>query len=173
MTNSNFDGYLKNLFQSNLIRFANWDIDKAVMPNNVTGVYIIIENSKFIYAAMAKRVTQTRRPIGSDNKPKGLLRRLGKHASGNRGGNMFCVYVCDRFIVPYLTIDEMNCLKNGTLKLDGKHGKIKKYIRSNFSYKYLVIENLENTKKIEKILRKGKTSLGKPLLNPSKDNSEN
>jgi hypothetical protein len=39
-------------------------------------------------------------------KAKRLWTRLNSHASGRRSGDQFCVYVCDRFVVPALSVDQ-------------------------------------------------------------------
>ena len=39
--------------------------------------------------------------------------RLKSHASGRRSGDQFCIYICDRFVVPTLTGEELAALAAG------------------------------------------------------------
>ena len=64
---------------------------------------------------------------------KGLWERLNSHASGRRSGDQFCVYICDRFIVPHLTDNERNALAGGTLSLDTM---TRAFIREELSFRF-------------------------------------
>jgi hypothetical protein len=45
---------------------------------------------------------------------RGLWTRLNAHASGRRSGDQFCVYICNRFVVPELTPSQQRELAAGT-----------------------------------------------------------
>jgi len=51
-------------------------------------------------------------------KAKDLWTRLNSHASGRRSGDQFCVYVCDRFVVPALSVAQQAQIAEGRLALD-------------------------------------------------------
>ena len=42
-------------------------------------------------------------PPDEPKKAKGLWTRLNSHAIGRSSGDQFCVYACDRFVVPHLS----------------------------------------------------------------------
>ena len=83
------------------------------------GVYTIWDADRFIYVGMAGRGLRPEDLDSPDEprKAKGLRDRLNSHASGRRSGDQFCVYVCDRFVVPTLTVDQQAQIANGQLAL--------------------------------------------------------
>lgn len=158
-----FNNYVKKLKGPGKRRFSNWDTIKKEIPNNTAGVYTIWRKTEFIYVGMAKKPSKTVKT----NEANGLRRRIGKHASGHRGGNMFCVYVGDRFIVPELTDHEIGTLRSGDLKLDGVLGRIRVFIRTNLTFHYITTNNTKTASDLEMSIKRGETTLGKPLLNPA------
>ena len=99
-------------------RFSDWP--SLVVPRVAAGVYTIWDHDRFIYVGMAGRGLSAEDIDAPDEpvKAKGLLSRLHSHATGRRSGDQFCVYVCDRFIVPHLTGEQQSQLADGDLSLD-------------------------------------------------------
>jgi predicted GIY-YIG superfamily endonuclease len=61
-----------------------------------------------------------------------LRERLNAHASGRRSGDQFCVYVCDRFVVPALTFGQQAEVGRGELSLDRL---TREYVRQQLTYR--------------------------------------
>jgi hypothetical protein len=93
---------------------------------------------------------------------KGLWTRLNAHASGNRSGDQFCVYVGDRFVVPELTRSQQQ-LAAGTLSLDGL---IRAFVRERLAYRFVVTADGTEAARLEGAVRRGALPTGKPYLNP-------
>jgi hypothetical protein len=86
------------------------------VPKVAAGVYTIWEHSRLIYVGMAGRGL-TAEHIKAPDEPrtaKGPWTRLNSHASGRRSGDQFCVYVCDRFVVPQLSDEQQVQIGDGT-----------------------------------------------------------
>jgi len=64
-------------------------------------------------------------------KAKDLWTRLNSHASGRRSGDQFCVYVCDRFVVPALSVAQQAQIAEGRLALDKLTREL---IRDRYAY---------------------------------------
>ena len=77
---------------------------------------------------------------------KNLQGRLSQHASGTRSGDKFCV--CgDRLVMPKLGIDQMKGVFSGEYSLDDA---IKAFVRSQLSYRYLVVTDDPTARALEK-----------------------
>ena len=109
--------------------FADWP--NREIPKGKPGVYLIYQGDHLIYVGMAK---------------KNLLGRLTQHARGNRSGDQFCVYLGDRLVMPKLGIDQMKDLFSGELSLDHE---IKKFVRSQLSYRYLLVKDDPTARALE------------------------
>src|SRR6266849_2764751 len=143
------DDLLKTLAAAPQQRFADWR--NANVPL-VTGVYLIWDRDQhLLYVGMA----------GSKN--GNLRKRLGSHARGGRGGDQFCLYVFDRFVLPLLTAEEIRKAADDRISLDAKTGD---YIRTNYSYSFVTTENTDDARALEARAQHGVPSIGKPLLNP-------
>jgi hypothetical protein len=97
---------LRSLESGKSYRFSDWPNESV--PNVTAGVYTIWDDDRFIYVGMAGRGLGAE-DLDSPDEPRkteGLRNRLNSHASGRRSGDQFCVYVCDRFVVPRLTVDQ-------------------------------------------------------------------
>ena len=101
--------------------FADWP--NREIPKGQPGVYLVYQGTKWIYIGMSF---------------KNLQSRLNQHASGRRSGDQFCVYLGDRLVMPKLGIDQMKDLFSGELSLDHE---IKKFVRSQLSYRYLLVKD--------------------------------
>jgi hypothetical protein len=78
-------------------------------------------------------------------------------------GDQFCVYVCDRFVVPSLTRSQQQQLAAGTLSLDGL---IRAFVRERLAYRFVVTAAGTEAARLEGAVRRGALSAGKPYLNP-------
>ncbi|MDA0723575.1 MAG: GIY-YIG nuclease family protein [Verrucomicrobia bacterium] len=109
--------------------FADWP--NREIPKGKPGVYLIYQGVRLIYVGKAK---------------KNLLGRLTQHARGHRSGDQFCVYLGDRLVMPKLGIDQMKDLFSGELSLDHE---IKKFVRSQLSYRYLIVKDDPTARTLE------------------------
>lgn len=98
-----------------------------------------------------------------DLKRRGLWTRLDSHASGRRSGDQFCVYVCDRLIVPDLTREQQQKIRVGALSLDAL---TRDFIRANFVHRYVVTPDSVTAFAIERDVQRGILAAGNPFLNP-------
>ena len=78
---------------------------------------------------------------------KNLQSRLSQHASGRRSGDQFCVYVSDRLVMKNLTDEQIKGISQGTYSLDHQ---IRDFIRTELSYRYLLVEDDPTTRVLEK-----------------------
>lgn len=49
---------------------------------------------------------------------EGLASRLRSHASGRRSGDQFCVYVADHYVLPELTREQVEAIRDSRLSMD-------------------------------------------------------
>jgi hypothetical protein len=83
--------------------------------------------------------------------------------SGRRSGDQFCVYLCDRFVVPALTPSQQQQLAAGTLSLDSL---VRVFVRERLAYRFVVTADGAEAAKLEGEVRRGVLSAGTPHLNP-------
>ncbi len=135
------------------------------MPKVAAGVYTIWENGRLVYVGMSGRGLAAEDIAAPDEpaKAKGLWTRLDSHASGRRSGDQFCVYVCDRFVVPHLSPEQQAHIGDGALSLDAL---TRQHIRENFEYRYVTVDNGRDALALERDVQRGAMSVGKPFLNP-------
>jgi hypothetical protein len=107
-------------------------------------------------------VLQPRQP---NRQARGLFGRLSSHASGRRSGNLFCIYTCDRFVIPTLTPQQLSALGAGELILDLL---TRNYIRTHLAFRYVFTESGQEAREVETAVRRGGLpKAGQPVLNPS------
>ncbi len=124
-----------------------------------SGVYTIWNDSLFLYVGMAWRHRDDTTP-----RVTGVYGRLSSHASGRRSGDQFAVYVCDRFVVPNLSRDQMDALASGERLLDSL---TRKYIHDHLSYRVVVTADGPTARALElAIRREGLPTSGRPVINP-------
>lgn len=147
-------------------RFADWP--NRDLPGWRAGVYAIWRGDEFIYVGMAGRglardahLTEQAAAGGR----KGLQDRLGSHASGRRSGDQFCIYVCDRLIVPTLTPAQLAEVGCGELSLDTM---TREYIRQRLSYAYIVTDDGAAAYEVERQIQREGLGGHLPLLNPGR-----
>ena len=98
-------------------------------------------------------------------KGKGLYSRLSSHAAGRRSGDQFCVYVCDRLVLPTLDAETIARIGHGTSSLDAL---VRTYIHTHLCYRFVEVEDGVTALMTEAIIRRGMLRAGKPVLNPVK-----
>ena len=149
----------EDLFVGELFGFDAWPTTKV--PKGPPGVYNIWSNDKFLYVGISWR-EPTQITSGTS---KGLWGRLNSHASGRRSGDQFCVYVCDRFIIPEMTTPELRAVAEGTLSLDAL---TKQYVRRHLRYRFITTPTGKDARSLEaSIRRQGFGNYGPPFLNPA------
>src|SRR3954451_17903342 len=91
---------LSRLSSGSLFWFADWPCGEV--PRSGALVYTIWDRSgRFIYVGMAGRGLVDDPAAGTTLRTGfGPWGRLTSHASGRRSGDQFCVYVCDRLVLP-------------------------------------------------------------------------
>lgn len=144
--------------------FKDWPNPKV--PQVAAGVYTVWEGDHFIYVGMAGRglsEDDIRRKREQGEMKKALYARLGSHASGKRGGDQFCLYICDRFVIASLNQKEITRVAAGELCLDDV---TKDYIHTHLSYRFVEVRDGETASKVETMIRKGALSAGRSFLNP-------
>ena len=145
-------------------RFADWPSDQV--PRRAAGVYTIWRQEEFIYVGMSGRGAKAEDFVagpGLQDEAKWLWTRLGSHASGRRSGDQFNVYICDRFVIPALSPDQMRGIGQGELLLDQM---TKDFIRRHLSYRFVVYPSGAEALAAERDVRAGQSSAGRPYLNP-------
>lgn len=141
------------------LRFADWP--NPSVPRIAFGVYTVwLPDGQLLYVGMSGRGL---RVDADDGRRRGLWTRLNSHASGRRSGDQFCVYVCDRLIVPRLTRTQQRKIEVGELSLDAL---TRAYIRDNLSYRFVVTADADAAFALERSVQRGALGVGRPLLNP-------
>jgi predicted GIY-YIG superfamily endonuclease len=126
----NLEQLWDELNQQPVHRFADWP--NRDVPKGKPGVYLIYHEGRWIYIGMSF---------------KNLQSRLSQHASGRRSGDQFCVYVGDRLVMSKLSIDQMKGVFSGEYSLDDA---IKEYVRSQLTYRYLLVVDDPTARALEK-----------------------
>ena len=145
MTKLNLEQLWDELNRQPVNRFADWP-NKDV-PKGKPGVYLIYQEGRWIYIGMSF---------------KNLQSRLSSHASGRRSGDQFCVYLGDRLVMSKLSIDQMKGVFSGEYSLDDS---IKEFVRSQLSYRYLVVADDTAARALEKYALDIAKGQGAELLN--------
>lgn len=141
------------LVQGELHRFADWPIRSV--PRDA-GIYTVWRGSDFLYVGISGRP-------GSRQASKGLWGRLNSHASGRRSGDQFCIYVCDRLVLPTLA-GRLQDVADGRLSLDAL---TRTFIRQHLGFRLAAAASYPEAQQLEKyIKRHGLPAIGRPLLNP-------
>jgi hypothetical protein len=157
------ESVLRLLEEGPRLRFSDWPTQ--AVPKVAAGVYTIWDERRFIYVGMAGRGLAAEDIDAPDEplKAKGLMTRLNSHASGRRSGDQFCVYVCDRFIVPHLSDEEQSQLADGALSLDALTRQL---IHDRYEYRFVTITSGAEALAFERDVQRGALAAGKPFLNP-------
>lgn len=140
--------------------FRDWP--DASVPTFGAGIYTIWDtDGRFIYVGMSGRSIKAGMVI--PNKPHGLVTRLRSHAQGRRSGDQFCVYVADRFVLSALSADDITGIASGRHSLDAY---VRRHIHQHLGYRFSLCGDGAEAAAIERQIKRGDWSHGKPLLNP-------
>ena len=155
---------IEQLASGELRYFGQWPHEDV--PLIAAGVYTVWMDDALIYVGMSGRGwtrsdVETKRRAGTSR--RGLWGRLNSHASGHRSGDQFCVYVCDRYIIPDLSEVQIQELRGGRLSLDRL---TRDYIRSNFAFRFTETVDGKKALEIEHEVRGGALGGEMPILNP-------
>jgi hypothetical protein len=144
--------------------FRDWP--NPAIPAIAAGVYTIWDGPQFVYAGMAGRSLTREIIAGGQQATKitGLRQRLASHARGRRSGDQFCVYICDRFILPTLSSSEIADVAAGRLSLDAR---VRQYINEHLSYRWVKTADGADAYTLEAQIRRGALPVGLPILNPT------
>lgn len=159
------EDYLAPLESGEAYRFADWPDSPIEMVS--AGVYTIWDKETLIYVGYAGRDLTAKDIANADqriSRPTGLRDRLNHHASGARSGDQFCVYVCDRYVLPGLSEADRNRINNGDLRL--LNSRTREYIRNRYQYRYTTTPDGVTARVLEGAVQHGALESGKPLLNP-------
>ena len=125
-----------------------------MIPSSGAGVYTIWDDEGgLVYAGIAGR-----NPAG-----KGLASRLRSHASGRRSGDQFCVYVADHYVLPELTRDQIDAIRDSGLSMDAL---VRDKIHSSFAFRFVAVPDYATALQVESAIKSGGLSTGPPRLNP-------
>jgi hypothetical protein len=145
-------------------RFQDWPNDQV--PRRAAGVYTVWDGERLLYVGMSGRaMTAEDLEVSAGGRvvAKGLWTRLNAHSSGRRSGDQFCVYVCDRFVVPALTPSQQHQLAAGGLSLDNL---TRSFVHDRLAYRFVVTADGAEAARLEAEVRRGALSVGRPYLNP-------
>jgi hypothetical protein len=146
-------------------RFSDWP--NPEVPNWRAGVYTIWGGDQFLYVGMAGRGMADGAHLTEEamatKRNRGLRDRLNSHASGRRSGDQFCVYVCDRLVLPSLGQVDVAKVAGGHLSLDAL---TREYIRDRLTYRFFVTETSADARKLEATVRVEGLQGTMPMLNP-------
>ena len=124
-----------------------------------SGVYSVWHEGAFLYVGMAWAHRDESNPRAT-----GVFGRLKSHASGRRSGDQFAIYVCDRFVIPTLTQEDMSALARGVRLLDAR---TREYIADHLSYRVVITQDGPAARALELIVRReGLPRSGRPQINP-------
>ena len=134
--------------------FSDWPVN--AVPRSGAIVYTIWErNDRFIYVGMAGR-------SGASVNGTGPFGRLASHASGRRSGDQFCIYICDRLVLPSLH-NRFPEIAAGQLSLDKL---TREFIRAELGFRFITVADGPTALAIERNIQRGALRSGKPFLNP-------
>jgi hypothetical protein len=138
--------------------FRDWP--PAELPAGPSGVYTVWRGTSFLYVGMS----WAHRVDGVTDKARGVFGRLASHASGRRSGDQFCIYICDRYVIPRLTAADMEALANGERILDRR---TKQFIAEHLDYRVAPTSSGAEARAIEAAVRRnGLARAGRPIINP-------
>ena len=141
---------LRELEHGTLHRFDQWGTN--VVPAGPPGVYTVWWGERFVYVGMG----------GRSEGGAGLRGRLLKHVSGRRSGNQFCIYVCDRFVLPTLSPEQIAQVGEGTLRLDRL---VQAFIHEHLAYRFVLADDSAGARSLERLVQVQGLSGRRPLLN--------
>ncbi|WP_261874676.1 hypothetical protein [Vibrio rarus] len=138
-------------------KFSDWP--NNTIPKVAAGIYAIWNGDELFYCGMSGREIEK----NLHKKKYGLITRLHSHATGRLSGDLFCVYVANRLVIPSLKTTDFPLFANGELKLDSL---TKSYIHDHLEYQYVLVNSSSEAFAVEIKGRNGELFGQKPRLNP-------
>jgi hypothetical protein len=71
---------------------------------------------------------------------------LRSHASGRRSGDQFCVYVADRYVLPELTRDRIDAIRESRVSVDTL---VREKIQTSFGFRFVVVDDYARAMQVE------------------------
>src|SRR5215210_116990 len=137
------EDFLEQVEHGPAFRFGDFAALAAVIPGGGAGVYTIWdENGGLVYAGIAGR-----NPLG-----KGLASRLRSHASGRRSGDQFCVYVADHYVLPDLTSEQIEAIRDSELSMDAL---VRAKIHTSFGFRFIAVADYATALRVESAIKNG------------------
>lgn len=144
---------LDALINGQLYWFSDWP--NRSVPTSGSAVYTVWNRTGgFIYVGMAGRSLTTT--------GKGPFGRLASHASGRRSGDQFCIYICDRLVLPRFH-NRFSEIGTGQVSLDAA---TRDFIRDELGFRFCAVSSPADAFALERQLQRGDNPIGPPLLNP-------
>jgi hypothetical protein len=146
-----------------LYPFSAWPVQEV--PSSA-GVYSIWRGEEFLYVGAASGPGyRAGQPPAPSSDIKGLRAQLRGHWLGLRSGDPFCIYVCDRMVLPQLKGHDRAALSAGGKSLDEL---TKNFIQANLSFRFAPAINSAEALRVQRLLlRHGLPGRGRPVLNPT------
>jgi hypothetical protein len=92
----------------------------------------------------------------------GPFGRLNSHASGRHSGDQFCVYVCDRLVLPIVR-ERIDAVAVGKFSLDDA---TRQYVRTELGFRMVPVADGREALQVERLVQRGALAAGRPFLNP-------
>jgi hypothetical protein len=122
------------------------------------GIYTIWADGQFLYVGISYRdAKDTANPRAA-----GVWGRLGVHARARRTSDLM-VAVGDRLVIPDLTRDELDALREGRLDLADR---MRRWFKDHVGYRAVITESARARALEAQIRTGGLPGVGKPLFNP-------
>jgi hypothetical protein len=87
------------------------------------------------------------------------------HASGRRSGDQFCVYVADHYVLPELTREQVEAIRDSRLSMDAL---VREKIHAAFGFRFVAVDDYKTAIQVENAVKGGWLRAGRPRLNPSR-----
>ena len=156
MPNYQIDGHnLSDLFDTHTPRISFSEDPRTYIPKTGSIIYSVWDHDeKFIYIGISglQKALEKRDPLS----------RMVAHASGNRSGDQFCVYIHDFFVIPELIRTGIYNPSRGELDR-----LTKSYIHHNLYYRFVSFQSDDSdsvVRRLENKIKMGETGV-MPLLN--------
>jgi hypothetical protein len=147
--------FLDELERGPRYAFADWPTVRVNVPRRI-GVYTIWNEADVLaYAGIAY--------VANPNRKGGLLGRLNSHASGQRSGDRFCIYISDIYVLPSLSTDDIAKIATGQLKMDHL---VRDFVRQSLFFRWTATDDAVLAREIERRVRAGVLETGPPQINP-------
>lgn len=148
---------LEELEFGQLSKFVNY---LAGCPEK-DGVYTLWFEKEFLYVGIS-RVDPGKT---SNSNACGVRGRLGAYLKGSLTTD-FCVSLFLRYIVPELTEEEREELRDGRIDKRKMSERVRKFVQDYITYRVWQADGVNSPDKVESHIRTKGLTCGKPLFNP-------